>query len=48
LLLNTALYSRDYPLLQGILLLLTVIVLTVNLAVDLLYKKLDPRVRYAH
>jgi peptide/nickel transport system permease protein len=48
LLLNTALYSRDYPLLQGILLLVTVLVLTVNLAVDLLYRKLDPRVRYAH
>jgi peptide/nickel transport system permease protein len=48
LLLNTALYSRDYPLLQGILLLVTVLVLTVNLAVDILYRKLDPRVRYAH
>jgi len=47
-LLNTALYSRDYPLLQGILLLVTVLVLTVNLLVDLLYRKLDPRVRYAH
>ncbi|MDD1760624.1 MAG: ABC transporter permease [Methanothrix sp.] len=47
-LLNTALNSRDYPLLQGILLLLTVLVLTVNLFVDLLYSKLDPRVRYAH
>ena len=47
-LLNTALSSRDYPLLQGILLLLTVLVLTVNLFVDLLYSKLDPRVRYAH
>jgi peptide/nickel transport system permease protein len=48
LLLNTALSSRDYPLIQGILLLLTVLVLTVNLFVDLLYSKLDPRVRYAH
>ncbi|HPT37237.1 MAG TPA: ABC transporter permease [Methanothrix sp.] len=47
-LLNTAIYSRDYPLIQGILLLMTVLVLTVNLMVDLLYKKLDPRVRYAH
>jgi peptide/nickel transport system permease protein len=47
-LLNTALSARDYPLLQGILLLITVIVLTANLAVDLLYQRLDPRVRYAH
>jgi peptide/nickel transport system permease protein len=47
-LLNTALDARDYPLIQGILLLVTVVVLTANLLVDLLYKRLDPRVRYAH
>lgn len=47
-LLDTALYSRDYPLLQGILLLLTVMVLTTNLLVDLVYGRLDPRVRYAY
>jgi peptide/nickel transport system permease protein len=47
-LLDTAIYSRDYPLIQGILLLIAILVLTVNLTVDLLYKKLDPRVRYAH
>ncbi len=48
LLLNTALNARDYPLIQGILLLVTVTVLTANLLVDLLYKRLDPRVRHAH
>ncbi len=48
LLLNTAIGTRDYPLIQGILLLVTVTVLTANLLVDLLYKRLDPRVRYAH
>lgn len=47
-LLYNSLLARDYPLLQGILLLITVIVLAVNLAVDLLYRKLDPRVSYAH
>ena len=47
-LLNTALDARDYPLIQGILLLVTVTVLTANLLVDLLYRRLDPRVRYAH
>jgi peptide/nickel transport system permease protein len=47
-LLHTALNARDYPLLQGILLMIAVLVLTVNLLVDLLYKRLDPRVRYAH
>jgi peptide/nickel transport system permease protein len=47
-LLNTALDARDYPLIQGVLLLVTVAVLTANLSVDLLYQKLDPRVRHAH
>jgi peptide/nickel transport system permease protein len=46
--LNTAIYSRDYPLIQGILLIVTLTVLTINFLVDLLYKKLDPRVKYAH
>ena len=36
--------TRDYPVLQGSLLIITIVVLTVNLVVDLLYKKLDPRI----
>lgn len=36
--------SRDYPLIQGGLLFLTVIYLLINLAVDLLYAAIDPRV----
>ncbi|MDM7935572.1 MAG: ABC transporter permease [Methanothrix sp.] len=47
-LLSTALDARDYPLIQGILLMVTVAVLTCNLLVDMLYRRLDPRVRYAH
>lgn len=47
-LLNTAISARDYPLIQGILLVVTLTVLTVNFLVDLLYIRLDPRVRYAH
>ncbi len=47
-LLNTAIGARDYPLIQGILLIVTVTVLTANFLVDLLYTRLDPRVRYAH
>lgn len=43
-LLYNALLTRDYPLLQGILLLVAVIVLTVNFLVDVAYAKLDPRV----
>ena len=48
LLLYNALLTRDYPLLQGILLVITVAVLFINCLTDTLYKKLDPRVNYAH
>ncbi|HEY9347642.1 MAG TPA: ABC transporter permease subunit [Inquilinus sp.] len=37
--------SSDYPLIQGLFLLITAAVLTANLVVDLLYIRLDPRVR---
>ncbi|MFN2136561.1 MAG: ABC transporter permease [Candidatus Promineifilaceae bacterium] len=40
-----AVKSRDYPLLQGGFLLFTVGVLSINLFVDLIYPRLDPRVR---
>jgi len=40
-----ALDARDYPVLQGIFLLLSVTVVLANLAADLLYGRLDPRVR---
>jgi peptide/nickel transport system permease protein len=40
-----ALDSRDYPVLQGIFLLLAVTVVLANLGADLLYGRLDPRVR---
>ena len=35
--------TRDYPAMQGAFLLLTVLVVTSNLLVDLLYRRLDPR-----
>jgi len=38
---------RDYTLVQGIVLVFTTVVLMANLAVDLLYGWLDPRIRYA-
>lgn len=44
-LLYKALLTRDYPLLQGILLLAAIIVLTVNCLTDLLCSKLDPRLK---
>ncbi len=44
-LLQRALAARDYPLLQGILLLSSVTVLVVNFLAELLYPILDPRVK---
>lgn len=38
-------YARDYPVVQGALLLVATIKIVVNLAVDLLYPLFDPRVR---
>jgi peptide/nickel transport system permease protein len=40
-----ALFSRDYPLIQGILFLLMSVVLTLNLLSDVLSIALDPRIR---
>ena len=45
-LLITAVNGRDYTLVQGGVLYLALIFLVVNLAVDLLYSVIDPRVRY--
>ena len=36
--------SRDYPLLQGVFLMITISVVTANLVADLLYSRLDPRI----
>lgn len=41
-----AIFNRDYPLVQAIVLVLAVIFVAVNLAVDLLYMVLDPRISY--
>jgi peptide/nickel transport system permease protein len=41
-----AMFSRDYPLLMGILLLGSVMVVLFNLVADVVYGLLDPRVRY--
>jgi peptide/nickel transport system permease protein len=41
-----ALNQRDYPLIQGICVLISLVVLLSNLAVDLTYSWIDPRVQY--
>jgi peptide/nickel transport system permease protein len=40
-----ALTARDYPVLQGVFLLLGISVVLANLVADLVYAALDPRVR---
>jgi peptide/nickel transport system permease protein len=40
-----AVASRDYPLIQGAVLLIAVLFLLINLAVDVLYAVVDPRIR---
>lgn len=44
-LLLSAIQNRDYPVLQGALVVVVVMALLVNLGVDLLYRVIDPRVR---
>jgi dipeptide transport system permease protein len=39
---------RDYPALQGGIMLIASIVIIVNLLVDLLYGLINPRIRYGH
>ena len=41
-----AILSKDYPLVQGSILFLALVYLLVNLAVDIAYAWLDPRIRY--
>jgi peptide/nickel transport system permease protein len=45
-LLANAIFGRDYPLIQGGLLLTAAVLVGLNLVVDLLYAALDPRVKY--
>jgi peptide/nickel transport system permease protein len=44
-LLVTSITNRDYPLVQGALLLVVVMAMIINLLVDLLYHLIDPRLR---
>jgi peptide/nickel transport system permease protein len=41
-----AILRRDYPVIQGVILLFSAIYVFVNLAVDLAYTAIDPRIRY--
>ena len=41
-----AILARDYPLVQGVMLIYGFTFVAINLAVDLAYTYADPRVRY--
>jgi peptide/nickel transport system permease protein len=41
-----AIFDRDYPIVQGVILLIAVIFVFANLIVDILYTVIDPRIRY--
>jgi peptide/nickel transport system permease protein len=41
-----AILRRDYPLIQGVVLLFSFVYVLINLAIDLVYTLLDPRIRY--
>ncbi len=41
-----SIYSRDYAMIQGVVLYGALLFVLVNLTVDILYAVLDPRVRY--
>ena len=41
-----AIVRRDYPVIQGIVLMFSFVYVLVNLAVDIIYTALDPRIRY--
>ena len=46
-LLLVALEDRDYPVVSGVNLVFSTMVLGVNLMIDMIYPYLDPRVRYS-
>lgn len=42
-----AVFQRDYPSIQAVVLVLAVVVIFINIVVDVLYGVLDPRIRYS-
>jgi peptide/nickel transport system permease protein len=45
-LLVDAVLKRDYPVVQGIVLVMAALVVASSLLIDLLYSYVDPRIRY--
>ena len=44
-LLISSISNRDYPVVQGILVIIAALVVIINFLVDLLYGRIDPRIR---
>ena len=42
-----AILKRDFPLIQGVILVFSILYVLINLIVDVLYALLDPRIRYS-
>lgn len=47
LLIVDSIFARDYPVVQGVILTIAILVVVVNLAVDVVYTIIDPRIRLA-
>ncbi len=41
-----AILKRDYPIIQGLILMFSFVYILINLAIDIAYTLLDPRIRY--
>ena len=46
-LLITSIFHRDFPMIQGTIVLIAVVVLVLNLLLDLTYAWVNPRIRYS-
>jgi peptide/nickel transport system permease protein len=46
-LLVDAVSARDYPVVEGVVLVISILFVALNLAIDLIYAVLDPKVRHA-
>ena len=46
-LLVTSIFNRDFPVVQGLVVVIAVVFIVVNLVVDVIYASLDPRIRLA-
>jgi ABC-type dipeptide/oligopeptide/nickel transport system permease component len=42
-----SIFQRDYTMIQAEIVIIATFIVTINLAIDLLYGWLDPRIRYA-